>query len=83
MKIYLIDWDETEKETVTERILRLTDSQIEELFDKTGISWLVAMDEVIEEVRQNKKESTSLETLLTEADSKENLLRVVSNFEQN
>lgn len=76
------EWEnEEEKYEVGQRILKLNDSQIAELFEKVGISWDAPMEGVIKEIRSRKKESVHLDILLTEADSKNNLIKWLSLFE--
>jgi len=77
-----LEWDLEEKEELSKRILRLSNLQIEKLFKKAGIKYMVPMDKVIEEIREEQEGSMNLDTLLTEADSKNNLLYWLSQLEK-
>ena len=77
-----LEWDLEEKEELSKRILRLSNLQIEKLFKKAGIKYMVPMDKVIEEIREEQEGSMNLDTLLTEADSKNNLLYWLTELEK-
>lgn len=78
-----LEWDLEEKEELLKRILKLKNSQIEKLFAKAGIKYMVPMDKIIEEIREEQEDSISLDTLLSEAESKESLLHWLSKLEKN
>ena len=77
-----LEWDLEEKEELSKKILKLSNLQIEKLFDKVGIKCMVSMDKVVEEIREEQEESMNLDTLLTEADSKNNLLYWLTELEK-
>lgn len=76
-------WDLKEREELLKRILKLKNSQIEKLFAKVGIKYMVPMDKIIEEIREEQEDSINLDTLLSEAESKESLLYWLSKLEKN
>jgi hypothetical protein len=87
MNIYPLgeDWgSEEEKKEVAKRILALSDLQIDKLFGKVGISFSEAdMEDGIKEIRKERYGSMHLDILLTEAYSKDELIKWVSCFEKN
>lgn len=76
-------WSEDERKNIELRIFSLRDDQIASLFYIVGISFSTDdIEDVIKEIRDNKREAIHLSTLLSEADSKENLLWWISYFEK-
>lgn len=77
-----LKWDLEKKEELSKRILKLSNLQIEKLFKKVGIKYMVPVDKVIEEIREEQEGSMNLDILLTEADSKDNLLFWIAQLEK-
>lgn len=81
-----LDWNQAERNELYKRILELEDDQIKELFEKAGIIFgvldSIIMKEVLREIRDRQTDSLYLDILLTEAQSRENLLKWVTYFEQ-
>ncbi len=80
-----LTWDSKERKEIEDRILKLTDNQIEELFEKVGISWIASleeMEEIVSEIRKQKHDSINLDTLMSETDSRENLLKWIEYYEK-
>lgn len=78
-----LKWKDEEYEKVAKRILNLSDEQIIELFEKAEIYFAAPMKQVIEEIRIYKVDSVNLNILMTEAESKQELLKWIKIYEEN
>lgn len=73
-----LKWDKGEREKVGERILRLKDGQIIELFNKAGVKLEnISMQDAVLEIRKNGGESINLNILMSRVKSKEELLKLI------
>jgi len=73
-------WAEREQSALTKKVLRLRDDQIISLFPILGITFdRNDISAVVREVRKNRGESIHIDTLFSEANSKE-ILRWWINF---
>jgi len=79
MIIKELKWSRKEQDAIEDRILKLSDYQIMELFGRVGLVY--PENPLSEIIKSMRKDSSNLNTLLTEADSKENLLFWLEHFE--
>jgi len=77
-----LTWTPEQEESLIQRILSLTNEQIMNLFEKVGIEYLEDEETIIKAIRKDKEDSSELDTLLSEADTKENLLKWISYYEK-
>lgn len=79
-----LKWDDRERVKLETRILKLDDDQLVALFGLVGIYFAKKyIKNVLVEIRECKRESIHLDTLLSEANSKKNLIRWLDFFESN
>ena len=78
-----LEWQEDEQYNLEERIINLKKDQIAALLGGLVVLKFLNKDikKIVEEIKHEKHESINLSTLLTEADSKENLIWWVNYFE--
>ncbi|KKQ91565.1 MAG: hypothetical protein UT16_C0012G0011 [Candidatus Azambacteria bacterium GW2011_GWA2_39_10] len=77
-----IEWDKKEQEEIETRILNLRDDQIAALMNLAGLNFKPSdIPNVVSEIKKNGKNSGHLEIIISEADSKENLLWWLGYFE--
>jgi hypothetical protein len=76
-----LKWTKKERKEVEAKVLNLRDDQIGALLNLVGLNFFRdAIYEAIAEIRRHGADSVHLDILLTEADSKENLLWWVDFF---
>jgi hypothetical protein len=78
-----LQWTKKEKTILESRILPLRDDQLAALLEITGLGFKKEeIDDVVHDIKIDGLQSGYLEILLSEADSKENLLWWLTYFER-
>ena len=77
-----LKWNNKQFHNLSNRILKLNRDQIAELFGKVNIKWYVPMEEILAEILSEKELSQNLDILLSEANSKKNLLKWIKHYEK-
>jgi len=78
-----LDWTEKELNNLSNRILKLRDDQIGALLNLTGLNFnFEDIKKVVEEIKDNGVQSSHLDILILEANSKEELLWWLNYFEE-
>lgn len=75
-------WKDERRRQIESRILDLKDEQIAALFSKVGINYPnTPMKEIVQDIRRDEHGATDLDILITEASSKDKLIKEIERFE--